>query len=133
MEDEQHKQEKTKDAGPIACRGRIWLRRAEGTFLGAGRVALLERIHEFGSISKAARSMGMSYKRAWDLVDSMNRMEGWPLVTTTSGGKGGGGAILTERGHRAVNAFRTLEQRFQNFLVEEAHRFLAEFEPEKKS
>ena len=76
--------------------------------------------------------MGMSYKRAWDMVDSMNQMQGGALVAKTSGGKGGGGAILTERGHAAITAFRAMEQRFHKYLVEEAGRFLTEFETERK-
>ena len=76
--------------------------------------------------------MGMSYKRAWDMVDSMNQMQGEPLVTKTSGGKGGGGAILTARGHRAVAAFRAMEQRFQNYLEGETRLVLAEMELERK-
>lgn len=77
--------------------------------------------------------MGMSYRRAWDIVDSMNRIESEPLVTKTSGGKGGGGAVLTERGHLAVAAFRALQERFNTFLEEETRLFLAALEPGKKT
>jgi molybdate transport system regulatory protein len=134
MKNEQHKQgDETQDTGSVTCRGCIWLRGADGTLLGSGRVALLERIHELGSISKAARSMGMSYKRAWDMVDFMNRMAGGPLVTKKSGGKGGGGAVLTEQGHRAVDAFRALQERFRNYLAEETRKLLAELAQDTKS
>jgi molybdate transport system regulatory protein len=100
-------------------KGRIWLEGAEGTFLGYGRVVLLERIAEFGSISKAARSMEMSYKHAWDLVDSMNRQAAEPLVETASGGKGGGGTKLTAAGRRAIDLFRGVHDRLREFLAKE--------------
>ena len=59
--------------GGYELKGRVWIEGASGTFLGYGRVVLLERIAEFGSISKAAKSMDMSYRHAWELVDSINR------------------------------------------------------------
>ncbi|MCP4995252.1 MAG: LysR family transcriptional regulator, partial [Gammaproteobacteria bacterium] len=71
------------------CRlgGRIWIEGPEGTFLGYGRVVLLERIREHGSISAAARSMEMSYRHAWELVDSMNRQSRSPVVVKSTGGR----------------------------------------------
>ena len=59
-------------------KGRLWIEGSEGTFLGYGRVVLLERIGEHGSISAAARSMDMSYRHAWKLVDSMNQQSNTP-------------------------------------------------------
>lgn len=103
----------------ICCRGRVWIERDGETFLGFGRVVLLERIREHGSISSAARSMDMSYKHAWDLVDSMNRQAGRPLVVTSRGGRGGGGARLTEEGERAVAAFHRLHGHLISFLERE--------------
>lgn len=76
--------------------------------------------------------MGMSYKRAWDMVDFMNRMAGGPLVTKKSGGKGGGGAVLTGQGHRAVDAFRALQKRFRTYLAEETRQLLAELAQDTK-
>lgn len=99
-------------------RGRLWLEGPEGTFLGYGRVVLLERIREHGAIAKAAKSMEMSYKHAWDLLDSMNRQAGCPLVVTSRGGKGGGGALLTPAGDRAIAIFRQYHGRFQGVLGE---------------
>ncbi len=87
--------------------------------MGFGRVVLLERIREHGSISKAARSMKMSYKHAWDLIDSMNRQAAKPLVTTSKGGKGGGGTNLTEVGEKAIHDFRNLYERLSAFLEQE--------------
>ncbi len=104
------------------CRGKIWIEINGKTFLGIGRVVLLERIHEHGSISKAARSMNMSYKHAWDLIDSMNRQAKKPLVVTSKGGKGGGGAKLTESGVNAVRLFWKIYKRFNEFLNEETEK-----------
>ncbi len=95
--------------------GRVWIEGPEGTFLGYGRVVLLERIASHGSISAAARSMKMSYRHAWDLVASMNRQAPSPLVVGTTGGKGGGGARLTEEGHKAIAAFRAAWEDFKAF------------------
>lgn len=106
----------------IRCRGRVWIEKDGETYLGFGRMVLLERIREFGSISQAAKSMAMSYKHAWDLVDSMNRQAGELLVATSKGGKGGGGAYLTEAGEAAVQEFAGLLDRLDVFLAEETAR-----------
>jgi molybdate transport system regulatory protein len=107
----------------VHFRGHIWLDGNEGTFLGYGRVVLLERIREFGSITKAARSMGLSYRRAWVLIDSMNRQAPKPYVETASGGKGGGGTLVTEEGERAIKLFWRFNEDFQKFLEHEEKKF----------
>jgi len=107
-----------KSREPFAVfRGHIWLDGREGTFLGYGRVVLLERIREFGSITKAARSMKLSYRRAWVLIDSMNRQAPKPFVVTAAGGKGGGGTLVTEEGEQAIKLFWKLHEDFQKFLA----------------
>lgn len=103
---------------PYRVRGRIWIEGSEGTFLGYGRVVLLERIRDYGSISAAARSMEMSYRHAWKLVDSMNRQSDTPVVEKTTGGKGGGGAVLTEAGVQAIEMFWAVYREFKTFLAE---------------
>ncbi len=105
--------------GGYELRGRMWIEGAGGTFLGCGRVVLLERIAEFGSISKAAKSMGMSYRHAWELVDSINRQTERPLVETFVGGKKGGGTKLTEAGKEAVEGFWNIYKKFKHFLEKE--------------
>ncbi len=102
----------------LAWRGRLWLEGEEGTFLGYGRVVLLERIREFGSLAQAARSMEMSYKHAWDLLASMNRQAGCKLVETSRGGKSGGGARLTPTGEKAIVVFWQYYTQFQAVLQE---------------
>ncbi len=100
-------------------RGRIWIDGPEGTFIGYGRVVLLERIIEHGSITKAAKSMEMAYRHAWDLVDSMNRQAKEPFVEVATGGKGGGGARVTKAGERAVKMFWRFHKDLQAFLKRE--------------
>jgi molybdate transport system regulatory protein len=97
-------------------RGRVWVDGPLGTFVGYGRVVLMERIRQHGSITRAAKSMGMSYRRAWVLIDSMNRQARRPFVQTATGGRGGGGTRLTEDGERAVESFWRFYEEFQEFL-----------------
>ncbi|RVT96132.1 LysR family transcriptional regulator [Rhodovarius crocodyli] len=77
--------------------------------IGPGKVALLEAIGREGSISAAGRAMGMSYKRAWDLVDTLNQMLVEPAVAANPGGVGGGGASLTPAGEALIRDYRALE------------------------
>jgi molybdate transport system regulatory protein len=100
-------------------RGRVWIDGPEGTFIGHGRVVLLERIIEHGSISKAAKSMKMAYRHAWDLVDSMNRQAKQPFVELATGGKGGGGAVVTKAGEKAIKVFWQFHHDLQDFLKKE--------------
>lgn len=77
--------------------------------LGPGKAALLDALAHTGSISAAAREMGMSYRRAWLLVDTMNACFRRPLVETATGGKGGGGARVTEFGLDVLARYRAME------------------------
>lgn len=103
-------------------KGNIWVEGPNGTLIGTGRMGLLERINEHGSISKAAREMKMSYRQAWELVDSMNKEAKKTLVETSSGGVGGGGAKLTEEGIKILGYFRKASERFEEFKREETNR-----------
>ncbi|WP_242434630.1 winged helix-turn-helix domain-containing protein [Hymenobacter amundsenii] len=103
--------------------GRIWMETAdEERFIGIGRLELLTQIQNLGSITKAAKEMGMSYKRAWDLVTSLNALAGRPLVLTQAGGKRGGGAEVTAEGKQLIQRFFTLQARFEEFLRAETTR-----------
>ena len=82
-----------------------------GARFGPGKAALLESIRDTGSISAAARSMDMSYKRAWVLIDSINRAFEEPAVTAATGGHHGGGARLTEFGRDLLDRYRRMEAR----------------------
>ncbi len=77
--------------------------------LGPGKIRLLELIGELGSISAAGRAMRMSYPRAWQLIDSLNRTFARPLVSVRHGGRRGGGARLTPFGRRVVGDYRAIE------------------------
>lgn len=78
-------------------------------WMGPGKAELLENISETGSIAAAGRKMGMSYKRAWQLVEIMNSMFREPLVESSRGGAKGGGAIVTDTGRTVLTEFRALE------------------------
>src|SRR5271155_3468971 len=82
-----------------------------GARIGPGKARLLQSIHDTGSISAAAREMGMSYKRAWVLLDSINQAFTEPVVTAAPGGAGGGGAILTAFGAEVLERYRRILDR----------------------
>lgn len=92
------------------------MRRADRTPVGGNRIDLLEAIDRCGSISGAARAVGISYKTAWDAVDAMNNASEKPLVLRAAGGVGGGGTIVTEEGQETVRLYRVLQGEHQRFL-----------------
>jgi molybdate transport system regulatory protein len=96
--------------------GSVWFQSGQQMLGGAARIALLEAIHATGSITGAAKAVGMSYKGAWDAVDAMNNLAGEALVVRAAGGKGGGGTKLTARALRLVETFRTIEHEHRRFL-----------------
>ena len=90
---------------------------------GHGKAKLLDAIVANGSISAAARKIGMSYRRAWLLTDAMNQDFKSPLIESSLGGKGGGGAKLTEEGAKVLKLFRTMEAKAQKSLINEKKLF----------
>ncbi|MCA8887931.1 MAG: LysR family transcriptional regulator [Parvularculaceae bacterium] len=92
--------------------------------MGPGKADLLDAIAEHGSIAKAGRSMGMSYRRAWMLVDTMNRCWSERLVKTAPGNKHGGGATVTEFGRSVVAAYRSLQGTVQGAAACQSRDFL---------
>ncbi len=96
--------------------------------LGPGKIALLEQIAAQGSISAAARVLGMSYKRGWDLVEDMNRLFGKPLVVARPGGRHGGGATLTDLGLSVVSHFRAIETQARDAAKAEIGKLQAEID-----
>ena len=95
---------------------------ASGARIGPGKAKLLESIRDTGSISAAAREMGMSYKRAWQLLDSLNTAFEPAVVMTTLGGPGGGGARLTDFGHELLERYRRMERQAQAMVGEDLER-----------
>lgn len=88
---------------------RLTLTMASGARIGPGKAELLESVRASGSISAAARAMGMDYKRAWLLMDSLNRAFATPAVERVTGGPGGGGAVLTPFGEELLARYRRIE------------------------
>jgi molybdate transport system regulatory protein len=97
--------------GKKELRARVWIDLKGERFFGPGRAELLQLINETGSISKAAKAMGMSYKKAWAMVDEMNSKATLPYVISQKGGQKGGGAEVTEAGKRMVKAYQKLLDR----------------------
>lgn len=97
-------------------KSRIWIESQNKVFLGEGRVQLLKAIDETGSLSKAAKSLNISYKKAWHLIDSVNKSAKQPVTINSIGGKGGGGAELTDYGKTLVNAFDDINKNCWLFL-----------------
>ena len=81
--------------------------------VGPGKIALLEQIERCGSLSQAARNLNMSYRRAWQLLESLNSSFVEPLVLTSTGGRGGGGAKLTLLGERLIHVYRAFDVKIQ--------------------
>ena len=79
--------------------------------LGPGKIQLLEAVGELGSISAAARSMEMSYRHAWEMLDDVNRCFREPIIETEAGGRAGGGARLTARGRELIDRYRSMQEK----------------------
>ena len=91
--------------------------------MGPGKAELVERIAETGSISAAARAMGMSYRRAWQLVEALNQAFREPVVLTAVGGERGGGARVTAYGVQLVRRFRAMEDKACGAIAAPVRRF----------
>lgn len=96
--------------------GNIWIKKDQHNFIEKGRVELLQNIQIHGSISKAAKSMKMSYKAAWDSVDIMNKLSNKPLVTKITGGKGGGGTVITSHAKELISAYEEISKLHKNYF-----------------
>ena len=101
----------------VLVRPRLYI--GDGIAIGPGKIDLLRAVAETRSIAAAARSLGVPYKRAWLLIDSLNEGFGQPVVATATGGKGGGGASLTTLGQELVVAYAALEKRLNTEAASE--------------
>lgn len=105
-----------RDENALELNGSLWLHKDDRKFLGSDRIALLEKIDELGSITRAAKAVGTSYKNAWDLVNMINNLGDKPLVERVTGGKGGGGTTLTDYGKEVIRQYGVLQEEHRRFL-----------------
>lgn len=103
-------------------KSRLWIEVDDKVFLGEGRVRLLKAILKTGSLSKAAKSLGMSYKKAWGLIESINKSSKTPVVETSTGGKGGGGSVLTLFGKNLISVFDEINKGCWEYLETQSHK-----------
>ena len=99
--------------------GRLWIECDGNRFFGPGPLELLERIDNTGSINKAAKEMKMSYKKAWEIINTLNEQSANPLVATQAGGTKGGGSVISDEAKELIGYYRLLRERFKNFLEKE--------------
>lgn len=99
--------------------GKLWIEYDGERFFGPGRMDLLRRIGNTGSINKAAKEMRMSYKKAWAMIGSLNEQMSEPMVITQAGGESGGGSILTPSAKVLMQYHEEMQQRFSDFLKQE--------------
>jgi molybdate transport system regulatory protein len=114
---------RAKRSAPPVLRGRIWVEINGKPALTDAGADLLEQIAVCGSLSEAARRLHFSYRRAWMLLDAMNKRWPSPLVITATGGHRGGGATLTEQGRHVLSSYRDLLLRVEHLLDAESDLF----------
>ena len=102
-------------AGTVALNGNLWFTKDTSKFLGGDRIAMLEKIDELGSITKAAKAVGVSYKTAWEMVNQINNLAAVPLVDRATGGKGGGVPALRQRAVRCWSSSVWFRKSTANF------------------
>ncbi len=106
----------------LKIKSKIWIETGNNVLIGEGRVALLKEIDKKGSLSKAAKSLGISYKKAWTLIDSVNKSAKKDVIITSIGGKNGGGAQLTEHGKKLVQIFDEINKSCWEHLDNQLHK-----------
>ena len=98
---------------------------AEHSSIGPGKIRLLEAIRDSGSLSQAARDIGMSYRRAWLLVESLKQSFREPVTVASAGGKAGGGMLVTEFGDALIKSYHELERDFEMLAARRLHAIIA--------
>jgi molybdate transport system regulatory protein len=111
--------------GNFKINGSLWMEGDGTRFFGPGPVELLQRIEETGSINQAAKKMGMSYKKAWEIVNRLNEIVGSPLVVTATGGEKGGGSSLSTEAKQLIEYYQSLRERFRKFMEQETGKLNA--------
>ena len=108
--------------GNFIVNGSLWIEGDGTRFFGPGPVELLKLIQETGSINQAAKKMGMSYKKAWEIVNRLNTIADSPLVITATGGEKGGGSSISDEAQQLIDFHQSLRERFKKFLEQETKR-----------
>jgi molybdate transport system regulatory protein len=108
--------------GDFRVNGSLWLEGNGTRFFGPGPVELLQLIEETGSINQAAKKMGMSYKKAWEIVSRLNEHVGCPMVITVTGGEKGGGSSISEEAKQMVAWYQSLRDKFKKFMEQETNK-----------
>lgn len=103
----------------FSIKSRLWIEHNHQMFLGEGRVKLLKAIHQEGSLNKACKEEGISYKKAWKLLEGLNASAPKPLVVKLTGGKNGGGTSVTPYGLKIIDFYEDINQRCWEFLDRE--------------
>jgi molybdate transport system regulatory protein len=106
--------------GSFKVSGSLWIEGEGQRFFGPGPVELLELIEKTGSISKGAKAMGLSYKKAWEIVNRINGLTATPFVITSVGGGDGGGSTISAEAKEMIAWYRALRERFRMFLENES-------------
>jgi len=107
---------KKKNTADLSLMGSVWFKKSGQEFLGSRRIRLLEKVGELGSITKAGKAVGISYKTAWEQIEMLNNLSDKPLVLKSTGGRGGGGTQLTEAGKEVIRRYRLIEEEHERFL-----------------
>lgn len=110
--------------GEFRVNGSLWVEGNGTRFFGPGPVELLRLIEETGSINQAAKKMGMSYKKAWEIVNRLNEIVGSQMVITATGGEKGGGSSLSDEARQLIEWYLLLRDRFRKFMEEETLRLM---------
>lgn len=106
----------------LSVNGRLWIEYDNHRFFGPGPLELLERIDDTGSINQAAKEMHMSYKKAWEIINTLNEATVKPLVITKTGGMKGGGSMISDEAKGLIVYYRLLRERFEKFLEKETRK-----------
>jgi len=106
----------------FSVNGRLWIECDNSRYFGPGPVELLQRIDKTGSINQASKEMHMSYKKAWEIITTLNGHSLTPLVITQTGGSKGGGSFISDDAKELIARYALLRERFKKFLEKETAR-----------
>ena len=99
----------------LKTKGHLWIENNKVHLIGPGRKELLEAVHDYGSITLAAKKMKMSYRHAWEMINDMNKNSARPIVVKNPGGINGGGSSITDEGKKLIAEFIKISREFEKF------------------